>query len=222
MKKNSRAFLPVLALIITLLILPACARIPSSPTLPPEPASNDNQSAFIQTGQSIPAQRSTVKIIVYTDFECGACEKFHSEIEPELRERYVATGEAQIEIKLLGAIGPESLLAAEAALCAADQNHFIEYEDALFSAWLEKGTDAYSNEELLNLAANLDLDEAAFQLSLANGSKKPELEQNMTMARHDGVHVLPAVIIAGTKVEGFKPLDAYVNLIEQSLKDNGN
>jgi protein-disulfide isomerase len=79
--------------------------------------------------------QSPLKIAIHTDFECGACGKLHSEVEPELREQYVATGQAQIEIRLLGAMDSVcSMRAGQAALCAGDQGRFLEYQDALFRA----------------------------------------------------------------------------------------
>jgi protein-disulfide isomerase len=221
-KKVSRFFYAVLLLLALLFALTACSQPATVPsTLLGLPA-GENQSQIPLSGRSASIPKPVVEIVVYSDFECGACVKFHSESEPALRERYVATGEARIDLRLLGAIGPGSLLAAEAALCAADQNRFVEYEDALFNAWLKKDADAYSEEELLKLAADLGLDVDTFRSSLESGSKKGELERNMEMAGEDGVRVLPAVIISGVKIEGHRPLDVYIKLVEQSLKEIGN
>ena len=162
--------------------------------------------------------QSLLKIIIYTDFECGACGKLHSEVEPELRERYVATGKAQIEMRLLGAMDPDSMRAAQAALCAGDQGCFLEYEDALFDAWREEEDSAvFSVEALVDLAGELGLDEAAFASCLNSEAKQAELEENMSMAQADGVGTLPAFLIGDFKIEGYKPLDTYIQAIEQAL-----
>jgi predicted DsbA family dithiol-disulfide isomerase len=115
----------------------------------------------------------------------------------------------------------DSMRAAEVALCAADQGKFTEYQDALFTAWLEKDAAAYSVEELIKLAESLGLDKVSLKQCLDSGSKIAELDDNMSMAKTDGMRVLPAVIIDGVKIEGYKPLDTYINLIEQALKDQG-
>jgi len=174
------------------------------------------------TGHLIPAPRSNgslLKIIIYTDFECGACGKLHSEVEPELREQYVVTGKAQIEIRLLGAMDPvDSMRAAEAALCAGDQGKFLEYIDALFSAYgEEEDTTVFSAEALIELAAGLGLDGATFGSCLNSEAKKAELEENMTMAQADGVSTLPAVLVGDFKIEGRKSIDTYIQAIEEAL-----
>ena len=166
-----------------------------------------------------PSDESPLKIIIYTDFQCGACEKLHSEVEPELRQRYVATGKAQIEIRLVGAMSPDSMRAAEAALCAGDQGRFLEYQDALFRAWREEEEDiaVFSVEALTSLAAALGLDEAAFASCLNSEAKEAEVEENMNMAQTDGVSTLPAFVVGDFKIEGCKPLDTYIQAIETVL-----
>jgi len=165
-----------------------------------------------------PSDESLLKIIIYTDFECGACGKLHSEVEPELRERYVATGKAQIEIRLLGAMDPDSMRAAEAALCAGDQGCFLEYEDALFDAWREEEDSAvFSVEALISLATELGLDEATFADCLNSEAKKAEVEENMNMAQTDSVSTLPAFLVGDFKIEGHKSLDTYIQAIEEAL-----
>jgi len=222
-----RAVLPAITVPLLLFLLPTGCAVPSS--LPnqvlestDEPA--DSQPASPNTDHPFPDPETTtssVKIIIYTDFQCGACEKLHSKVEPVLRERYVATGKAEIEVRLLGAISIDSMRAAQATLCAGDLGHFLEYQDALFRVWREEDAAAYSVEALTRLAASLDLDEPAFANCLNSEAKRAEVEENMKMARADGVRTLPAVIVDGTKVEGYKPLDTYLKVIEQALEIHG-
>jgi len=214
-----RAILPAftVTLLLILLTVTGCVKPQSTPNLTPESTDQpvDTQPTLPQNEDSPSASEPFLKIIIYTDFQCGACEKFNSEIEPELRERYAATGKAQIEIRLLGALGIDSLRAAEAALCASDQGRFFEYKNALFRAWKETGANAYSTEGLVKLAKSVGLDEEMLKLCLESESKRTELEKNMGMAQADGVRVLPTVIVDGIKVEGNKPLDTYIQVIER-------
>ncbi len=166
-------------------------------------------------------QVTPIKIVIYTDFQCGACEKLHSEVLPDIRRLYESTGKVNIEMRFLGAIDDISLRAAEAVLCATDQGETLDYENTLFMAWREKDADAYTMEELIRVAGSLGFDEEALRGCLDTGSKRAELDKNMNMARADDVGTLPAIIIDGIKVEGYKPLDNYIKLIEQALKNHG-
>ena len=170
---------------------------------------------------SQPSDHAPLQIIIYTDFQCGACGRLSSEVEPELRARYVDTGKAQIEIRLLGAEDDDSLRAAEATLCAGDQGRFIDYQDALFDAWLdsEEDLETFSVEELVALATSLGLDAATFRSCLESSDKEAQVDMNMALARADAVETLPALVVGNTKVEGYRPLDVYLNAIDQALKD---
>ena len=164
-------------------------------------------------------EEAPLQVVIYTDFLCGACQRVNSEVEPELRQQYVATGKAQIEIRLLGIMDPDhSPLAAEAALCAGDQGRFLEYMDALFSAYgEEEDYTVFSVEALTDLAVELGLDEAAFASCLDSEARQAELEANMNMAQADGVSTLPAVLVGDSKIEGRKSLDVYIQAIEEAL-----
>lgn len=169
-----------------------------------------------------PSADGPLRIIIYTDFQCGACGRLSSEVEPKLRARYVDTGEARIEVRLLAVMGEDSLRAAEAALCAGDQGRFLDYQDALFRAWRdsEEDLETLSVDELVALATSLGLDGAAFEGCLESGDKESQVEKNMDLAQADDVQTLPAVLIGSAKVEGYEPLEVYLGVIDRALKDS--
>lgn len=166
-----------------------------------------------------PSDGSPLVIIIYTDFQCGACARFNSEIEPELRSRYEATGKGQIDIRLLAAMDPlDSMRAAQATLCASAQGKFLEYADALFSAYgEEENTAVFSVEALTSLAAELGLDGAAFAGCLNSEANQAEIEENMSMAQADGISTLPALLVGNVTIQGRKSLDTYIQAIEAVL-----
>lgn len=158
-----------------------------------------------------------VMIVIYTDFQCGACAKFNSEAEPEIRRKYLDTGQAEVQVMPLPALGEDSGLAAQAALCSADQGHYWEYQNALFKAWLDDDSTAYTLDNLLKLAGSLGLDEEVFTRALESGSKKAEVERNLELARSEGVATLPAVFINGIKIEGHQTPETYYQLIDRAI-----
>jgi len=160
-----------------------------------------------------------VDIVLFTDFQCGTCEKLHSEVEGELLRLYVDTGKAYLEVRLLSALGDDSLRAAEAALCATDQELFWEYRDAIFAQWLQTGEDAYSEVELRRIASELGLNEQAFSTCLQSGAKRAEVDENMRQAAAAGISGMPTVFINGVEVEEDEllSLESYINTIEDLL-----
>ena len=138
-----------------------------------------------------------VEIIIYTDFQCSACAELHLEVEQELLRLYVDTGKASLQMRLLSTLGPESSLAAQAALCAADQGQFWEYRDAILTSWRQDGRAAYSEENLRKAAAELGLDGETFSACLAGGSKRAEVVENLRQSAAADVSQIPTVFING-------------------------
>jgi protein-disulfide isomerase len=160
-----------------------------------------------------------VEIVLYTDFQCSHCWRLHSEVEAELLRLYVDTGKVDLDVRLLPAFGTDSQLAAEAALCAANQGQFREYRDAIFTAWSQAGPAAYSDEELKKAANQLGLNEEAFTACLDSGAKRAEVEDNMRLAEAAGINEVPTVFINGVKVEkdALFSLESYIEIIEELL-----
>ena len=158
-----------------------------------------------------------VEIVIYTDFQCPSCWMLYSQVEGELLRLYVDTGKADLNIRLLPALGLDSLRAAEAALCAADQGQFREYRDAAFAKWTQSGRAAYSEERLLVTASELGLNDGAFSACLQSGAKRAEVEANRSLAQAAGVTHVPTMFINDVKFVGFKPLETYVQTIEELL-----
>ena len=220
--KNVSFFTALISLFIILIIMTGCTSSRSTQNTSKELSSKDANSSSARItqngGSSVKKEEPPLKIIIYTDFQCGACSKLNSEVEPQLR-LFEDSGMAKIETRIVGALGEDSMLAGEAALCAADQGKFHEYLDALFSKWRQDEDDPYAKEKLIELAASLGMDANAMRLCLDNKSKRSLLEKNLSMARADGVNTLPAVFINGNKIEGYKPLERYIQAIDRAISE---
>ena len=209
----NKTFAKSIVLLLSIIILSAitgCAKSVSSEPVPV--ADNGNLSEN---------EKSPLKIVVYTDFECGACERLNLKIEPKLRE-FKAAGIAQIDIRLLGAISDDSARGAQAALWAGDSGKFLEYHDALFQAFRQNTDNPCSRKRLIELAGSLGLKKKSLRRCLDKDCKKTELAKNMEMAKADGIRVLPAVFINGTKIEGYKPLETYIDVIDRVLAEQSH
>lgn len=158
-----------------------------------------------------------VQMVVYFDFQCGHCATLHSEVEGQLIERYVKTGQVHLEVRPVGFLGEASQCAAEAALAAADQGKFFEFRDSLFRGVRTIGPAALTVDGLKTAANSLGLDMQVFESALISNSKKPELDAIMAEARSSGTRYVPTVLINGQSLVGAQPLQEYVRVIESEL-----
>lgn len=102
-----------------------------------------------------------VAIIEFSDFECPFCQKFSREVLPEIRRKYVATGEVLLAFRQFPlANHVRARPAAAASVCADRQQKFREMHDALFAA------PGLSDPDLLRAAASIGLDQSRFSSCL--------------------------------------------------------
>ena len=138
-----------------------------------------------------------VTIVEFGDFQCTTCgEWFHSQ-EPQFLESLVNTGRAKLAWRDFPYLGPDSIVASEAAYAAGEQGKFWEYYDLL-----------YSNQGVINSgwANRGDLERFAHQLGLNTREFNASLESNkylqLVSSNHDlgaslGVTMAPTFFVIG-------------------------
>jgi len=95
--------------------------------------------------------QAAVTIFIFSDYQCPFCGKFFKESELLIRKNYVETGKAKMVYKDLAFLGPESIVAAQAAECAKDQGKYWAYHDAIFEIEIKEFETLGNNEHTGNL-----------------------------------------------------------------------
>ncbi len=160
--------------------------------------------------------RAPVTLVEYASLTCGYCVRFHREVLPLIKSRHIDTGRVRFVYRDL----PTSMAAirgAVAARCAGPQQYFAML-DTLYSAagiWSrERDVDA----ALIQYAASLGLDRAAFRACLNNPQHALSIDEEQQRAtnEHD-VLVTPSFLINGKLVRGIRSIDEMDALIEEAL-----
>lgn len=133
------------------------------------------------------------KFVYYTDIACPFCAKYHKASSPEtdFDEDYIESGKVHMEIRvtdLLSSNNENSTRAGESAYCAADQDKFFDYYDAIVDKF---DTDYFSknigtspagpkvpkleDSYYIEAAEDSKLDVDAFTECLDSGSKVTEV-----------------------------------------------
>lgn len=98
-------------------------------------------------------------------------------MKPALFKQYVDTGKVKFVYLHAAFLGQESVWAAQASECAADQGQFWAYHDLLFSRQAGENQGAFTKDKLLAMAQELKLDMIQFG---------PCLKNDKTLARVKG------------------------------------
>lgn len=156
-----------------------------------------------------------VTLTVFSDFQCPGCRG----IEPVLDAVREANGE-KLNLVFrqypLTSIHPQAFQAAEAALCAGDQDKFWQMHASLFADQRR-----LERPDLERRAETLELDREAFAACLDAGDKKPVVEQDIRLGRELGISGTPTLYVNGRPVDlgqlRGSPQDAIQELIDDEL-----
>ena len=180
-------------------------------------------------GKALGDPNAPVTVEVFEDFQCPACRAFTEQIEPQIVDTYVATGEVYYIFRHFPFIDDraprnESDQAASASMCAADENRFWDYHDMLFANWNGENQGAFNDKRLVAFAEAIGLDMAAFNACFEANSHEEEIKSDEQMGRDSGVTGTPSVMVNGRIISpGFVPSFQQISdAIEAELANSGN
>ena len=158
-----------------------------------------------------------ISIVEFSDFQCPYCERFHTAIEPALIKQYVDTGKATFVYKHIAILGQESLWAAQASECAADQGKFWQFHDLLFDKQNGENQGAFNKDKLLGFAQELKLDMTKFEPCLNQDQTADRVRADSQEGQKAGVRGTPTFFINGKPLVGAQPIEAFQTAIESAL-----
>jgi protein-disulfide isomerase len=152
-----------------------------------------------------------VLIQVFEDFQCPSCRIYSEDIEPAIVETYVQNGIARYEFHQYPFLDDrtatkESDQAANASLCAAEQERFWDFHDMLFANWNGENQGAFTDKRLVAFAEAIELDMSAFNTCFESNKYKDQITQDLNEGTRLGVTGTPSVFVNGQIVRpGFIP-----------------
>ncbi|HET6596113.1 MAG TPA: thioredoxin domain-containing protein [Anaerolineales bacterium] len=172
-------------------------------------------------GLSLGDPDAPVAIQIFEDFQCPACQRFTESTEPLIIENLVATGKARYEFHHypfldgngVGAIG-ESDQAANAAMCANEQEKFWEMHSTLFANWNGENQGAFSNRRLQAMAESLGLDMDAFNSCFSANQYEEEIQADFDLGQQMGVSGTPSVFVNGQRVGQPRQVPSYEEIAD--------
>lgn len=132
-------------------------------------------------------------------------------------DEFVRTGIARFTFRHFPHLGPESEEAALAAECAADQDAFFPYHDALF----ERQAQGLSRAEIDEAARTAGLDLELFSGCLDSRTHQDTLAAEIAEAHRLGVAATPLVLVNGARVPLTTP-EEFVALLRAIAARSGN
>lgn len=183
---------------------------------------NSNQvspQALMENGSPLmgdPGARIT--IVEFGDYQCTYCHAFHQNTKDQLIQDYVNTGKVNFVFRDFPLNGPASVLAAQAAYCAGDQNKYWQYHDELYNNWGGENTGWVNQKSLDQFANNVNLDLTEFDTCISDKKYEQKVMDNQQFGTKLGVNATPSFIIFSDKkiitIVGAQPYSVFKQALD--------
>lgn len=173
--------------------------------------------AFDNTGApTLGKKDAPVTVVEFSDFQCPFCYQF----APTLKRINSEFGDkVQVVYRQLPivTIHPFAFKAAEASLCAQEQEKFWQMHDAMFADQKKLGV-----ADLKATARRLGMDSEKFNTCLDTGKFTEQVQKDMIEGNRYGITGTPAVFVNGIHLEGGAvPYETVAEVIKKELERVG-
>ena len=142
-----------------------------------------------------------VQIDIWEDPQCPACGAFEKSMGAYV-ESLIRTKKATVVFHVLSFLGPESIRAANAAMCAAEEAHYLEFHKALYTVQPAlESSGFFSNENLIKIGDYIGLKTTSFTDCVTNGAKLDLVKRQTDSMAAFQVQGTPTIFINGKRWE---------------------
>ncbi len=159
----------------------------------------------MENGVALGDPDAPVVIDLFEDFQCPACKLYSEEVEKRIVETYVANGQVYYVFHHFPFLDSrsatkESQQAANASMCALEQDHFWDYHDILFANWEGENIGTFRDENLISFAETLELDMDLFTACFEEKRYEDEIQADFNLGLEMGVSGTPSVFVNGQHI----------------------
>jgi protein-disulfide isomerase len=160
---------------------------------------------------SIGPADAPITIVEFSDYQCPYCRRWHQEVYQPLLTAYPGQIRLVYRHLPLTSIHPDAFSAAEASMCAGEQNAYWQFHEKLFSS------NALGGSVYSQYAQELGLDMKTFESCLTERKYQQAVQSDLDFAVNLGVRSTPTFFINGLAIVGAQPLDVFKQVIDQEL-----
>jgi len=160
---------------------------------------------------SIGPEDAPITIVEFSDYQCPFCRRWHDEVYQPLLAAYPGKIKLVYRNLPLTSIHPDALAAAEAAMCAGEQNAYWQYHEKLFSST------SLNKDVFMQYAQQLGLDTRSFESCITDHKYQQNIQADSDFAINLGISSTPTFFINGLAIIGAQPLSVFKQVIDKEL-----
>ena len=162
-----------------------------------------------------------ISIVEFGDYQCTFCYKFHQNTLSDIKIQYIDSGKSNYVYRDFPLNGPDSIFAAEASYCAADQEKYWQYHNILFDNWAGEKTGWINMDSLVRFAIQAELNIDEFKNCLSTHKYYQKVIDNENYAKKLGINATPSFLIFNNeeviRIIGSQSLEKFQNAIDQLI-----
>ncbi|CAN2192218.1 DsbG Protein-disulfide isomerase [Candidatus Nanopelagicaceae bacterium] len=155
-------------------------------------------------------------IDIYEDFQCPVCARFAG-INGITIEKAIEEKKAKVVFHTLSFLGTESVLAANAAACAADEDKFLAFHKAFFANQPAENAGAIDATFLKALGASIGIASDKFATCVDKGGYSDWVKNVAEAGSKANVNSTPTVFVNGKEIDRnteYFNVEAFANAIK--------
>lgn len=137
---------------------------------------------------------------LWEDFQCPVCKQFE-ETNGAYIQKLISEKRAKVIFHLLSFIGPESILAANASACAADEGKFVQFHAYLYGHQGAENTGNWSNESLKKSGTAVGITSPKFAACVDNGNYTDWVGKVANDGASKNINSTPTVYVNGKAID---------------------
>ena len=137
---------------------------------------------------------------VYEDFQCPVCQRFEA-INGKTLQTAIADKKAKVVFHIVSFLGTESILAANAAACAADEDKFLAFHSAFYANQPTENSGAVTATFLKSIGATIGISSAKFSACVDNGGYSDWVKNVAEAAAKANVNSTPTIFVNGKEID---------------------
>ena len=165
----------------------------------------------VENAYAIGPADAPITIVEFSDYQCPFCRRWHDEVYEPLLAAYPGQIRLVYRHLPLTSIHPDAMSAAEAAMCAGEQDAYWPFHEKLFSS------ESLGNTTYLQYARDLKLNMGTFEACLNDHTYQQAIQEDSDFAVNLAIRSTPTFFINGLALVGAQPLEVFQDVIDKEL-----
>ncbi len=161
------------------------------------------------------SEDAPIKVVEFSDYGCGYCRRFHTDIFPTLKKDYVDTGRVQWKyVTYVSGMFANGMVAAFAAECAGEQDLFPPMSQLLYERQADWKGESEPYEVFEAIAEEAGVDTEQFRACITEQRPRPRVRSGILSGSRLGVRGTPSFLINGIPFVGAQPIELWADIFQ--------